>query len=338
MEPLKRISIKDVALEAGVSIATVSYVLNKTKNQKISAETVARVHRAVELLNYTPNALAKSLKLRRSYTIGLLVADIANPYFSRIARLIDEELRKSGYTTLMASCNEQKDNFQKLSDMLRTRQIDGLIITPVEGCEQTILQLVKEKVPFVMLDRYIPIKGASGVKINNFEISYEAASKLLTEGRQHLLFIDIVNRMHHLNDRMQGFKTAHKALGISCNRSNILRFGYHDSNSNIAAQFEKVLQNNQINGLIFSNNNLALRGLKAIIDLKLRIPDDLAVIIFDENETLDLFTVPLSFIRQPIEQMCNIAIQILWQKMADQTEKGIITLNAELINRTSSII
>ena len=153
----KRVSIKDIANKVGVSTALVSYVLNGLEKEKrIGPEVVKKIHEAVKELNYQPNQIARSLRKGSTSTIGLIVADISNPFFGQLARVVENEAAQFGYAVVFGSSDENAANSAILIKTLVNRQVDGLILAPPEGSAEQIKYLMNQGIPFVLVDRYLP--------------------------------------------------------------------------------------------------------------------------------------------------------------------------------------
>ena len=153
----KKIALKDVAQHIGVSAALVSYVLNgKEKEARVGADMANKIRKAAIELNYQPNLIAKSLKMGKTKTIGLIVADISNPFFSSIARIIEDEAKKHGYVVIFGSSDESADKQLDLIDVFSTRLVDAFIIAPTAGTEKQIKSIINRGVPVVLMDRFFP--------------------------------------------------------------------------------------------------------------------------------------------------------------------------------------
>src|SRR5688500_16446623 len=182
----KKVSLKDIAQKVGVSTALVSYVLNNKKEGRIGKETVQKIKDAARELNYRTNYIAKSLKTRKTFTIGLIVADIANPFSSNLARIIEDEAEKKNYTVIFGSSDESAEKSSKLINILLDRQVDGLIISAVEQSEEQIHYLLENDIPFVLVDRYFPGIKASYVAIDNYKAAYDGVRHLVENGRKRI--------------------------------------------------------------------------------------------------------------------------------------------------------
>jgi len=153
----KRILISDIAKALGVSVTTVSFILNdKAKEKRISESLTKRVLDYVKKVGYKPNELAKSLRTGKTKIIGLIIEDISNPFFGNIARLIETKVYEQGYRIIYCSTNNDSEKTKELIGMFKDRQVDGFIITPSEGIEDTISNLIQSNVPVVLFDRYLP--------------------------------------------------------------------------------------------------------------------------------------------------------------------------------------
>jgi LacI family transcriptional regulator len=217
----KRISLKDIAQLVGVSTALVSYVLNNQKENRIGKEVAQKIRDTAKKLNYRPNQIAKSLKTNKTFTIGLIVADIANAFFSTLARIIEDEAEKNKYTVIFGSSDEKADRSQKLIDVLLDRQVDGLIVAPAEGSEDQLKLLQQRGFPLVLIDRYFPALDVNYVGVNNYEAAYQCAVHLLQTGRKRIGMIGFKTSLLHLQDRKKGFLKALKDNGIAVSKSQL---------------------------------------------------------------------------------------------------------------------
>ena len=184
-----------------MSTALVSYILNNQKTDRINKETAKRIKEIALKLNYRGNFIAKSLKTRKTFILGLVVADISNPFFSSLARIIEDEAEKHGYTVIIGSSDENVERSKKLIDVLLDHQVDGFIIAPTEGSEPQIIQLQKTKIPFVLVDRIFPRLKTSYVIIDNYQAAYKATSHIIKTGRNRIGLITFKTRLGNLTER-----------------------------------------------------------------------------------------------------------------------------------------
>jgi LacI family transcriptional regulator len=333
---VKKASLKDIALKAGVSITLVSYVLNNQKQDRISKVTAEKIRKAARQLNYRPNQAAKSLKTNKTNTIGLIVADISNPFFSCLAKIIEDEANKKNYTVIFGSSHEDADRFAKLLDTFISRQVDGMIIAPPQGSEKHIRDLQKQKLPFVMVDRYFPDVVADYVILDNKNAARTATQHLVDAGRKRIGIISYKTGLQHLNDRTLGYKQALKESGITFKKEWLAQIDIANKKEEIERSLDAFLKLAEpVDALFFTSNTIATLAVKYLNSLSIRVPRDLSLVCFDETEALDLFYAPLTYIRQPLDQIGENAINILMKKMEKPSRPLQLQLKEELIIRKS---
>src|SRR5690348_18192943 len=224
-----KVSLKDVANHVGVSTALVSYVINnKEKEARVSENMAKKIREAVIKLNYQPNQIAKSLKSGRTNTIGLIVADISNPFFSSIARIIEDEARKKGYVVIFGSNDESAEKSQDLLNVFLNRQVDAFIIAPAENTELQIADLQKKNIPVVLIDRYFPNAKINSVHIDNFKAAYRAVEHLTINGRKKIAIVAYDTSLSHMQERKNGYKAALKNKGIRFRSEWLKNISYHN--------------------------------------------------------------------------------------------------------------
>ncbi|MBA4167035.1 MAG: LacI family DNA-binding transcriptional regulator, partial [Chitinophagaceae bacterium] len=234
----KRVLLKDIAAKVGVSIALVSYVLNN-KEGRVGRKMAEKIRKVAADMNYLPNLVAKSLQSGRTHTIGLLVADISNAFFSRIARIIELEAEKSGYTVIFGSTDESADKSRLLIEAFLNRQVDGLIIAPVAATSDQLLMLKKKKVPFVLIDRYFSALDVNSVRVNNYESAYNATEYLIQTGRKRISLISYKDTgMSHFSERSAGYKAALKKYR---RRANLISVPYRQMEKEMPAVLKQLI-------------------------------------------------------------------------------------------------
>lgn len=332
----KKTSLKDIAKEAGVSIATVSYVLSKQENSGVSQEVSDRIKEIAKRLNYRPNQIAKSLQSGKSQTIGLIVADISNPFFAQIARIVEDEAKKYGYTVIFGSSDEKATKSHDLIKFLLNRQVDGFIITPTEGSESQIELLKEQNVPFVLIDRYFPSIETNYVAIDNYKAAFDATKKLLENGNKRIGMVAYSTELNHMKERIQGHKDA---LGKGIYDESLLQeVAFEKIVENIPKAINNLVKGNEpVDAIFFATNTLGVIGLKYLDKLKLQVPDDIAVIVFDESEVFHFFYCPLTYVKQPLSDLAKKAVIVLLNHIKNPNAKlDRVKLNAQLVIGNSS--
>jgi len=333
---VRKTSMKDIAQDVGVSIALVSYVLNNQKENRIGKEVAEKIREAAKRLNYQPNQLAKSLKTNKSFTIGLIVADIANPFSASLARIVEDEADKHNYTVLFGSSDENPQRLQKLIDTLLNRQVDGLIIAAPEGSEAQLVAL-KQRVPFVLIDRYFPELKTSYVALNNYTSIYSGVQHLIDSGYQRIGMVSFNTNLFHLNERKRGYKSALKANSIPFVKSWLKELDQTTFRTDMAKAVRDLVKGPRaVDAILFASNILALHGLKHLNALSVTVPEQVAVLSFDEAEAYDLFYTPITCIRQPLAEMGQLATRLLLDTIQKNNRMTQINLDGELVIRAST--
>ncbi|MDC7246555.1 MAG: LacI family DNA-binding transcriptional regulator [Sphaerochaetaceae bacterium] len=314
-------SIKEVAHLAGVSIATVSYVLNGTK--KVRPETEKRVLDSVRKLNYHVNPLARNLRKGESKLIGFVVSDFSNYFFQEIALGIEKQLAKSGYRLLLMDSKEQKETeVDNIKNML-AGAVDALIIAPTsEDSSFLRLLLANNPMPVVFVDRRPEGYETDTVLATNETGAYDAVKTLIDKGHTQIAFLG--SRLDStMQERLNGYRRALEESSIPVN-ANYIRFGSHESVSQRSLRHGIVyhhtfdLISNYDITAIFSANNLATVGVYSCIkETNLKVPQDIAFITFDDSFWLTMTTPAIAAVAQNPEEMGKVAANLALEKLLD---------------------
>ncbi|MDO5616301.1 MAG: LacI family DNA-binding transcriptional regulator, partial [Cruoricaptor ignavus] len=331
-------SIKDIAKLAGVSVATVSYVLNRKENHRIRKETQDKIFEIAKSINYQPNKVAKSLKTNETKLLGLLIADISNEFYSNITRSIENYALELGYNIIIGSSDENPRKFENILSLFSQQQVDGVIVAPVNGSEVILQKVSKEGLPLVTIDRYLSNVRIPGVMINNKDISEEVTLFLAKKDFDKIIYIGYDTTLPHLLDRQLGFES-----GIQKSEKNILVEKVLVGLDNIKEEIHSGLYNTlgttpEKTALYFSSNKLAVAGLSFLAKHKIKVPDEVSVIAFDETEAYTLFPTEISYVKQPLEEMAEEAVMLLHEQIKKRsTVNKQITLMPKLVLRESII-
>ncbi len=330
---MEKVSLKVIARELGVSIATVSLVLNgKNKNGRVSEEMSKRIIDKAAELNYIPNSLAKGLKMGYSKSIGLIVADISNVFFGTLALHIQNYAEKKGYTVIIGNTNEKLEEMEKIIAFLSSRQVDGLIITPAEGSEDLIESVLDTKKPLVLVDRGFSDLNVPSVLINNYEICYRSTKQLINQGYNNTAFIGYKQNQFHTNERKRGFIEAMKEADLFT-PDHVKEVSYQSLEEDMDEAISQLLEcEKKVDAIFFATNTISMTGVKSLFKRGLLIQKDIQVMCFDETDAINLFPFRVPFIKQPIEEMARKALELLIEQIEKKEVKNHkLFLEAELI-------
>lgn len=354
---MAKVSIKEVAQKAGVSTATVSHVINETRF--VSEETRQKVLSAIELLQYQPSAIARSLATNTTKTIGLVVSDVTNPFFTRLARSVEDTFIQQGYHTIFCNTDENPAREEEYLRLLLARQIDGLIITPTGVYSPRLEQMLAAEVPIVLVDRGTPGLNAPLIEVDNESGGYQATRYLLSLGHRRIGVMQGLETISTQVARANGYRRAMQEAGIAVDESLIVRADTHyltnqihmppnsfDSppvdlsnlqmTPNAFTALHRLLDMPERPTAIFiTNNQMMLGALHALRERALTCPDDVSIVCFDDPDWAALFSPPLTAIRQPTYQLGKIAAMLLLQMIDKEVEHYPAPLPVELVVRES---
>ena len=323
-------SIKDVAKAAGVSTATVSRVI--ANNAPIKAETRKRVLEAISQLNYRPNLIARSLRVQKSAKIGLVVSDIRNPFFTAIGRAVEDAAYEQGYSVLMCNTDENPEKEELYLNLLHDENVAGVIFSPTQQFSVSS-KTYEAKMPFVIIDRAVENKDTDMVLLDNVSAAYELTSHLIQNGYKKLagLFGDASATGQ---ERSRGF---HRAL----KDAQLTPVAAHFISPRIKQGFDTtiaLLESNNRPDAIFTSNSLLTAGsFQALRAKKVLIPDEVAIVGFDETTWGELVDPPITVISQPTEEIGRTATELLFQRIQEPTRlPKTVILNGNLLVKESS--
>ncbi|HDJ30184.1 MAG TPA: LacI family transcriptional regulator [Candidatus Acetothermia bacterium] len=327
-------TIRDVARAAGVSVATVSHVINGTR--PVAPETAARVRRTMKALDYHPNAVAQSLRTRKTHAIGAVVSDITNPFFATLVRGAEDAAIEAGYSLIVCNSDESPEKEDRYVRLLRRRRMDGLLISPVgDGSSKAVRELPEWKVPFVFIDRRAAGIDADAVLSDNVDGAYQATKHLIERGHQRIGIILGIKGATTTEERLVGYRKALEEARIPVREELIAYGGYRTIGG--MEWTERFLAAPAPPTAIFSTNNLMTVGvLKALARHRIRIPNEMAVISFDDLDLGELFQPPLTAITQNPYEIGKVAMRILLSRFAGEEGREEIRVPVKLNVRGST--
>ncbi|MFI2299733.1 LacI family DNA-binding transcriptional regulator [Actinacidiphila glaucinigra] len=326
-------SIKDVASRAGVSVATVSRVLND--HPAVRPDTRARVLEAVAELGYRPNAVARSLRTDQTRTLGLVISDVLNPFFTELARSVEDEARALGYSVIIGNADERPEQQDHHIRTLLDRRIDGLLVSPTDGGSPLILDAVRSGTPMVFVDRWIPGIGndVPVVRTDGFDAVRDLVAHLHGLGHRRLAIIAGPAATTTGRERVRAFREALAAFGLPLPDEYIGQGDFQaDSGRRAMARFLDLPVPPDV---VFAADNLmALGAMDEIRSRGLRVPDDIALAAFDDIPWFLHTDPPITAIAQPTGDLGRAAVRSLIDRVEGRPAPSV-TVSARLVVRRS---
>ena len=339
----KKTSLADIAKSLGVSKTLVSLVVNnKADAHGINAETQRKVREKIEELNYHPNVLARGFRIGKTNTIGLIVSDISNRFYSRIARNIEDYAWNKGYSVVICSTDELIDKEKEQIRLLRDRKIDGLIVSSSQENASFFNKLVDADLPHVLIDRTFDGMKSANVSVDNFGGARMAARHLITQGIKKIAMISITpEHISTISDRVKGFESALAEAGITIPEEWHIKAPFDKIEQAIKEKLQKFYQSGQMPEAIFAlNNNLTSTCLQYLRKLSVKVPDEIALIGFDDVLYFGFTQPSISAIEQPIDRISEKAFELLLKQMDKESiplHERSVYLPVDIIIRESSV-
>ena len=317
---MKKITLQDIASQLNISKATVSIVLNGRGDEKrVSKETQEKIIQFARENNYQANHLARGLSLGRSDTIGLVVPNIGDNYFARIARRVERKARRSGYNVVFSSTGENKERESELIQTMLSRGVDGLILASSQKNQEDILELKKSQFPFVLIDRCYPELETNYVGEDNEGGAFQATNQLLKTGRKRIGFVTLKTGLEVIHQRQAGYQLSLKEKGLPIEDEWIRELEYEYTEADMLEHIKSLVQApSNIEGIVFVTHFLAASGMRALKDINVRIPEDVALVSFGQMNAFDLVDPPVTSIIQPVDELGDKAVEILLENLSGQ--------------------
>lgn len=334
-------TIADVAREARVSTATVSHVLNGTR--RVAPATKARVEAAVVALQYRPSAIARGLSTNRSRTIGVVVADITNPFYGTIVRGIERLAAERDYSLIVCNTDESVERESAALRMLTEKRVDGLVIAPTGVDQPEFRSLSALGIPTVFIDRAPPESTGPVVAIDNPAAGYMATKHLVDLGHRRIAIVARQSRLSTATGRVQGYKKCLKDARIEAPPT-LIRYSPQVASAATEQVLALLRSSRPPSAIVLCNHIMTLGALEAIRVEGIRCPDALSLVCFDDHAFASLLCPPLTVVRMPIQEMCQEVVSILFKALDEprrqhQAKTGDfldIRLEAALVVRNST--
>lgn len=335
----KNVTIKDIAAEAGVSIALVSFVMNNRVEAdgklkyRVNENTRQRILDVARRLKYQPNSAARILRWGHSRVIGAILSDISNIFYGEIARHLEEIAFQQGYTVLFGSSDESPEKFDRLVRSFLDKGVEGFIVVPCEGSEKTLWHINNVGIPVVIVDRKDIDFPAPKVVLDNVQAMKSAVSILTKKGITNIHMISYAIRVSSIMGREEGFRQSMQSLGYEDYDKRIHRFPFSD----LEAAVDRILPQlykSDVEGLVCANNALAIAAIRKLSSMGVRVQKDIHLVGFDNSDVYGLFYPPIPHVGQPIEQICVEAFNFLQKLMNNEMEQKsqILTLDGIILN------
>lgn len=322
---VKKPTMVDVAAKAGVTIGTVSHVINKTA--PISDETTERVLAAIKELGYKPNSIARALRTKKSYVIGFLLPDVTNDFYSPVLSSFIDSAHQDGYTVLVVSYQYSSKREEIEMERLADKNVDGILL--FNGCDDLALlrRMRAEDMPIVIADRRVDELDLPTVEFDNVETVSKVIGMMCKRGYRRIGFLSESTRLRNLNDRYEGYKKGLMENGLSVNPE-FIYISEHMEMNNLEKGYsyiKRILENTEKENLpdsIFATTDLlAIGAVRAFKEAGFRIPEEIGVVGFDNISFTDFIEPKLTTVEQDKKLMGRIAWDIMKSTLAGENEK-----------------
>jgi len=313
-----KVTIKDIAKEADVSVTTVSRVLNNKPD--VGDDTRAKILKIIEEMNYNPNSVARGLVMQKTHTIGLIIPDISNPFFPQIVRAVEDKAQQLGYSVIFFNTDNHLERERKAVELFKSKQVDGLIVSLSLGNEKILKNLKAANYPVVQIDRSVLDHSYPLVSIDNQKSAYQMVEYLLKKGHEKIAHISGDLNTTTARERLSGYKKALKNYEIEINEDYIIEGDYTQDSAYQAMQ--NLLKLEVPPTAVFAANDLSAAGVyKALFAADLKIPEDMAVAGHDDINLASLLKPELTTMRQPKYKMGERAVTVLLEMINNKNAK-----------------
>jgi len=329
-----RPTIYDIARLAGVSTATVSKVFNQTGN--ISEKTRRRILEISKELNYQPNVLASALNGKKTFSLGLLIPDMVNPFFAELARHVEDRAQELGFNLIICNTDNDMKKEIKYIQLLRQKSVDGIIVATGVRNDEFLKELIDQRVPIALVAREMSVLSTSTVLVDDFAGGYNATRHLIELGHRRIAVIAESMSVSSSKERVRGYRHALEEAELRYDEELVLTSDFSIESGRVTAL--AILQRPSRPTAIFACNDLlAIGALQAAKELGIRVPDDLSVVGFDNTILASITDPPMTTVAQPIRAMGHQVVDLIVAEINEEsTVKQRVVLLPELIIRQST--
>jgi len=328
-------TISDVARQAGVSTMTVSRVINNSGN--ISPETRERVEKAIRDLGYVPNALARSLHFKQTKTLALVLTDITNPFFTTIARGVEDAASEQGFSVIFCNTDESESKEAEYLNVLLQKRVDGLLLVPACCLADSVVFLQERKAIVVVLDRHVSDVRVDTVRGDSEEGAYQLTRHLLDLGHTRIAILSGPPSVSTATDRVAGYRRALAEAGLD-SRAELVYHGEYSQASGHQMALQALAMMPRPTALFAANNFITSGAFRAVREVGLRVPEDISIVSFDDLPTASDMGPFLTVAAQPAYEMGRRATELLLTRLAGEgpAEPQEIVMPTQTIVRGSS--
>ncbi|WP_173915412.1 LacI family DNA-binding transcriptional regulator [Halobacillus sp. Marseille-Q1614] len=323
-------TIKDVAKRAGVAVSTASYALNGI--DKVSSATIEKVLKAAQELNYKKSGFASDLKRTKTNTIALILSDLSGPYYSELIKGVQEVTASNGYDLI--ACSSVGGDKSTASKFLKEKRVDGAIVLAQNITTELIKSSAREDFPVIVLDREVDSPYAVHVEVNNWQGGYEATEYMINKGHRTIAYVSGPLNSHDNEERFKGYLKALEHHDIPY-QSRWKIGGEFTREGGYRATKMLIAQQNLPEAIFFANDEMAIGGLQAFSEKKIKVPEDISVIGFDDIQLSEYVHPPLTTVKQPKYEAGALAVHLIFQLLAGEKVEKTYNLATEFVERQS---
>ncbi len=327
-----RVTIKDIAKEAGVSITTVSRVINN-KTEGVGEETRERILKIIDEKGYTPNYIARGLVLKKTQVVGVIIPDIMNPFFPEIIRGVEDTAAKHGYNIILCNTDSKWDKEKEYIKLLIDKYVDGIIYTgSMQSDRENIEELMDSSIPFVFLDRFVHVDGASYVCDDGVAGMYEMVSYLIEEGHRNIAYISGARESSTARDRLEGYKKALIDHGIPFNPELVVHGDYKMSSGKLGMG-ELLKLPYQFTAVACANDLMAVGALDTLHEKGIEVPKEISITGYD-----DIYLAGMTYPKLTTMAQAKYSLGVQAMKLLVELMDGKSTGAEEIVLRPRLVV
>jgi len=333
----KKINIAEVAEKAGVSTATVSRVINDYPF--VREETKKKVLKVIDETHYRVNAVARNLRRKKTHSVGVIISNVLSPFYSIIAKAVEDVANKNNYSTILCNGGDSPEKERKYLKVLHENRVDGIILSPTGKNKDYLNYLISSGIPIAFIDRVVEGVNCDTVMVNNREASYNAIDYLIKKGYRKIATVaGPMDRTTGI-ERLEGYIKAHKDNGIDIDKC-MIRYGDFSLESGKKHTLD-LIENTAMEAVFVANTDMATGAFQIIKEKKLKVPKDIAFVMFDDPAWTTLVTPNITAVAQPVYTLGSTTADLLLKRVVEgrryiDKEPVKVILEAKLIVRESA--